>query len=86
MDRKKYDTYIVHPESIDDSCRDDEHLYLYYYMNYPFPNANLMFYNENNKSIWLEKINKMYYHDKENTRQDEYWYKLIKINANDDNE
>jgi len=82
MDRKKYDMYIAHPESIDDSCCDDDQLYLYYYMNYPFPNANPMFYNENNKSIWLEKINKMYYHDKENTRRDEYWYKLIKINAN----
>lgn len=85
MDHKKYNKYISDPKKIEDHYNDDQ-LYLYYYMNYPFPNANPMFYNENDKSIWLEKINKMYYYNKKDARPDEHWYKLIEIDTNCDSE
>ena len=33
----------------------------YYSYNYPFPNVNLLFYNNDKKIIWLDKINKLYF-------------------------
>lgn len=62
---KKYKDLIVEP---------------YYFMNYPFPNSNPMFYNENKKSFWTKKIKKMYYTDSKDEyhKYDKYWYKLIK--------
>jgi hypothetical protein len=35
---------------------------IYYYpYDYPFPNVNLLFYNMNNKKIWIDRIKKLYY-------------------------
>jgi len=41
----------------------------YYPYDYPFPNINLLFYNRNNKKIWINKIQKLYY-NKDNSA----WY------------
>jgi hypothetical protein len=35
---------------------------IYYYpYDYPFPNINLLFYNTNNKKIWIDRIIKLYF-------------------------
>ena len=35
---------------------------IYYYPDdYPFPNVNLLFYNMNDKKIWIDRIKKLYY-------------------------
>jgi hypothetical protein len=35
---------------------------IYYYPDdYPFPNVNLLFYNMNDKSVWIDRIKKLYY-------------------------
>lgn len=62
---KKYKNLIVEP---------------YYYMNYPFPNVNPMFYNQNKKSFWTKKIKKMYYTNSKDEyhKYDKYWYRLIR--------
>ena len=42
----------------------------YYSYDYPFPNVNLFFYNQNSKEIWLKNIKSLYY-----TNDDKYWFK-----------
>ena len=44
----------------------------YYPLYYPFPNINLIYYNNNNKNIWLKKIKAYYYY-----KDDSKWYKLL---------
>ena len=44
----------------------------YYPLDYPFPNINLIYYNNNNKNIWLKKIKAYYYY-----KDDSMWYKLL---------
>jgi len=47
----------------------------YYPLDYPFPNINLIFYNENKKETWLERINKLYFNGKNNVKNiNEGWY------------
>jgi len=41
----------------------------YYSYDYPFPNVNLFFYNQNNKEVWLKNIKRLYY-----SNDDKYWY------------
>jgi hypothetical protein len=40
--------------------------------DYPFPNINLIFYNENKKSTWIKRINKLYFNY--NKKIDSGWY------------
>jgi hypothetical protein len=45
----------------------------YYYPNdYPFPNVNLIEYNNNNKDVWIKRIKAYYF-----MKDDSHWYKLI---------
>ena len=44
----------------------------FYPLDYPFPNINLIYYNNNNKNIWLKKIKAYYYY-----KDDSKWYKLL---------
>lgn len=46
----------------------------YYPLDYPFPNINLMYYNDNDKKIWLKRIRAYYYY-----KDDSKWYKLISL-------
>ena len=73
MDKKKYDYYYKHPDKV----LQVKLFYAYYPLNYPFPNVNPIFYNQNNKSIWIIKIKRMYYYT--GNKIDKYWYKIIKI-------
>jgi hypothetical protein len=41
----------------------------YYPYDYAFPNINLLFYNMNNKKIWIDRITKLYF-----TKDDSGWY------------
>lgn len=78
MDRKLYDLYMDDPKMIKDFVNP---LIFYYYKNYPFPNANPMFYNNNQESYWLKKINKMYYFDSLKGQENEFgesWRRLIR--------
>ena len=45
----------------------------YYPQDYPFPNINLLFYNENKKETWINKINKLYFTNKDNKNIDNGW-------------
>ena len=38
----------------------------YYPLDYPFPNVNLLFYNENNKKTWIKNIKRLIYSNKWN--------------------
>ena len=44
----------------------------YYPLDYPFPNVNLLFYNENNKKTWIKNIKRLIYSNK--------WSDNIRIN------
>ena len=44
----------------------------YYPNDYPFPNVNLIEYNDNNKEVWIKRIKAYYY-----MKDDSHWYKLI---------
>jgi hypothetical protein len=46
----------------------------YYPCDYPFPNVNFLFYNKNNKKIWIDRINKLYYND----NKDDEWYNFTR--------
>ena len=74
--RKDYENYFNNPDKIKKYKNIIE---FYYFMNYPFPNINPMFYNENKKSFWIKKIKKMYYTNSKNEyyKYDKYWYILI---------
>ena len=79
MDRAQYNLIIKNPEKISE-YEIPSHLYHYYHHNYPFPNVNPMFFNDNPEGYWLEKINKMYYAEPEDhTKIDEHWYKIIRF-------
>jgi hypothetical protein len=79
MDEEKYEYYMLYPKEI--QAYKPKHN-TYYAMNYAFPNVNPIFYNNNKKATWINKINKMYYYtesDKfEYHKDDKYWYQLIK--------
>jgi hypothetical protein len=47
----------------------------YYPYDYPFPNINLIFYNENKKEFWIDRIQKLYY-NYNNGNIDSEWYKF----------
>jgi hypothetical protein len=49
----------------------------YYPMDYPFPNVNLLFYNQNKKDTWISRINKLYYTNTNNKLDDKEWYNFI---------
>jgi hypothetical protein len=70
MNQSEYKYYSIYPEKIK-KYRDNN---FYYNMNYPFSNVNPMFYNKNKKSIWINKIKKMYYYKSIN--YDKYWYSI----------
>ena len=57
--KKEYEKFHNNPEEIKKYSY--KTLDLYSHMNYPFPNINPMFYNENKKQYWIKKIKKMYY-------------------------
>jgi len=44
----------------------------YYPNDYPFPNVNLIEYNDNNKDVWIKRIKAYYF-----MKDDSHWYKLI---------
>lgn len=44
----------------------------YYPTDYPFPNINLLFYNENKKELWIKRINALYFNKSNNINED--WY------------
>jgi hypothetical protein len=48
----------------------------YYPIDYPFPNVNFLFYNKNNKSIWIDRIKKLYYNGMENNNINDGWYDI----------
>jgi len=70
LDKNEYRKYSKNPEKIGEY---NKFIDFYYYMNYPFPNMNPMFFNENSKKYKLKKIKKMYY-----SKDDSNWYNLIK--------
>ena len=45
----------------------------YYPLDYPFPNINLLFYNQNKKETWINKINKLYFTNKTNNKINIGW-------------
>ena len=52
----------------------------YYPHDYPFPNISLIEFNNNDKEIWLKRINAYYYSNNESnvdSNVDSNWYKLI---------
>ena len=67
--KEKYEFYYNNPDKINKYKIENDY---YYEMNYPFPNANPMFYNKNKKKTWMNKIKKMYYY-----KNDNYWYNII---------
>jgi len=46
----------------------------YYPQDYVFPNINLIFYNQNKKETWINRINKLYFNNKNNNKIDSGWY------------
>ncbi len=46
----------------------------YYPQDYVFPNINLIFYNQNKKETWINRINKLYFTNKDNKNIDNGWY------------
>jgi hypothetical protein len=75
--KKLYYKYIENPEEIKKFDK-NKLKKSYYFFNYPFPNVNPMFYNNNNKKIWIKKIKKMYY-EIHPEKQDKYWYNIINV-------
>ena len=77
-DRKLYDKVIKGKKSIKSI---DPIVYVnhhpaksyYYPQDYVFPNINLLFYNENKKETWINKINKLYFTNKDNENIDNGW-------------
>ena len=59
-DRKLYDKVINGKKSINSI----ESFVYYYPYDYPFPNINLLFYNQNKKETWINRINKLYFNNK----------------------
>ena len=47
----------------------------YYPLDYPFPNVNLLFYNDNKKETWIKNIKRLYYSKnwEENMRKNLYF-------------
>ncbi len=43
---------------------------VYYPLDYPFPNVNYLYYNQNKKTTWIRNIKRMYYMNKSN----DIWY------------
>ena len=68
-DKNLYNKIIVDPEYIK---KIKEVKMFYYPLDYPFPNINLIYYNDNDKKIWLKRIKAYYYY-----KDDSKWYKLI---------
>jgi hypothetical protein len=68
----EYLHYYLYPEQ---AVNYDKIIDTYYRMNYPFPNANCMFNNMNNISIWKEKIKRMYYSDPDGDN----WYYVTPV-------
>jgi hypothetical protein len=53
----------------------NKYSYYYYPLDYPFPNVNLLFYNQNDKYTWIEQINKLYFNgEKSYNKIDKNWY------------
>ena len=48
----------------------------YYPLDYPFPNVNRCFYNENSPKEWINRIKKMYFYYNDDFI-DKYWYEFI---------
>ena len=48
----------------------------YYPLDYPFPNVNRCFYNENPTKEWINRIKKMYFYYNDDFI-DKYWYEFI---------
>jgi hypothetical protein len=48
----------------------------YYPLDYPFPNVNRCFYNENPSKEWINRIKKMYFYYNDDYI-DKYWYEFI---------
>ena len=76
--RKLYDKVINGKKSIksiEPIVYVNNHPYKKYYypQDYPFPNINLLFYNENKKETWINKINKLYFTNKDNKNIDNGW-------------
>jgi hypothetical protein len=44
--------------------------YFYYPLDYPFPNVNLLFYNENSDATWTKNIKDLYF-----SKNNDKWYK-----------
>jgi len=69
-DRDDFEFYYNNPDKI---IKYKKQYITYHYLNYPFPNANPLFKNLNNKVLKIKKIKKMYYE-----KNDSHWYKIIK--------
>jgi len=62
MSNKELYEKVMKNKSLFNKVKNDQ---IYYYpYDYPFPNVNLIFYNENKKKYWIDRIKKLYYsHD-----------------------
>jgi hypothetical protein len=67
--RDMYEKVIKDKDYINNIKKIDD---FYYPSDYPFPNVNLIEYNNNNKDIWIKRIKAYYF-----MKDDENWYKLI---------
>ena len=75
INKSEYEYYSIYPKKIKKYKINE----FYYNMNYPFPNVNPMFYNKNKKSLWINKIKKMYYY--KSIDYDKYWYSIANFNS-----
>jgi hypothetical protein len=79
LSQNNYEKKMLNP----DLKFDDDFIETYYPYDYPFPNISLGFYNKNNKSVWINRIKKYYYHEKSEKdlllypHDDFWWYNLI---------
>ena len=67
--RKLYDKIMNGKKSINTV----KPIVYYYPYDYPFPNINLLFYNENKKETWINRINKLYFNNKTNNNINIGW-------------
>ena len=61
---------IVYINHMDNSIASKTYYYPY---DYPFPNINLLFYNQNKKETWINRINKLYFNNKTNNNINIDW-------------
>ena len=70
-DKILYDKVMKNPKYIEQINIKNDY---YYPSDYPFPNVNFIFYNNNQKSIWIDRINKLYFSNKKNNKINSEWY------------